>query len=137
MAKNWIEFIIPETAKPLVYYDDPFFKKYPAVTENKFGKGSLIYEGCLVTDEIQSKIISDKALEEGLIEKENHLIYPIVVRSGINDQGKTIRYYLNYSDKEESVVYSFPKGTNLFTAAALKKGDILVLKPWDVVIVEE
>ena len=62
MAKNWIEFIIPETARPIAFYDDPFFKKYPAVTENKFGKGTLVYEGCLVTDEIQSKIISDKAL---------------------------------------------------------------------------
>jgi len=59
------------------------------------------------------------------------------MRTGINDQGKTIRYYLNYSDKEESVVYSSPNGTNLFTNAALKKGEKIQLKPWDVVIVEE
>jgi beta-galactosidase len=137
MAKSWIEFIIPETAKPLAFYDDQFFKKFPAVTENKFGKGSLIYEGCLVTDEIQSKIISDKAMETGLIEKENHLTYPVVMRSGVNDQGKTIRYYLSYSDKEESVVYLSAKGINLFTNSSLKKGDSIVLKPWDVVIVEE
>ena len=137
MAKSWIEFIIPETAKPLAFYDDPFFKKYPAVTENKFGKGTLIYEGCLVTDEIQSKIVSDKALEIGLFVKENHLIYPIVVRSGINDQGKTIRYYLNYSEMEESVVYGFNRGINLFSNAVLKKGDNIVLKPWDVIIIEE
>jgi beta-galactosidase len=137
LSKNWIEFIIPETAKALAYYDDPFFGKYPAVTENKFGKGSLTYEGCLVTDEIQSKIISSKALETGLIDSENHLTYPIVMRSGINGQGKNIRYYLNYSDKEESVAYTFPKGTNLFTNALLKRGDNILLKPWDVVIVEE
>ena len=65
IAKDWVEFLIPETAKPLAVYDDPFFGKYPAVTENKFGKGSFIYEGCLLTDEVQSKIVSDKALEIG------------------------------------------------------------------------
>lgn len=136
-AKNWIEFIIPETAKPLALYDDPFFKKYPAITVNKFGKGTLTYEGCLVSDEIQSKIVSDKALEIGLLEKENPVTYPIVLRTGTNDQGKTIRYYLNYSDKDQSVNYEFTRGTNLFTGASLKKGDMISLKPWDVVIVEE
>jgi beta-galactosidase len=41
-ASSWAEFIIPETAGPLTRYDDPFLKKYPAITENKFGKGSCI-----------------------------------------------------------------------------------------------
>ncbi|MBK7628321.1 MAG: beta-galactosidase [Bacteroidales bacterium] len=136
-AKNWIEFIVPETAKPMALYDDPFFKKYPAITENKYGKGSLTYEGCLVSDEIQSKIVSVKAQETGLIEKENPVTYPIVLRTGTNDQGKTIRYYLNYSDKDQSVTYKFNRGTILLTGASLKKGDTVILKPWDVVIIED
>jgi beta-galactosidase len=136
-AKDWVEFIIPETASPLAMYNDPFFGKYPAVTENKFGKGSFIYEGCLLTDEIQSKIISDKALETGLIDKDKQLTYPIVVKYGTNDQGKTIRYYLNYSNKEQSVVYNFTRGVDLFTNKILKKGDNFLLKPWDLLIVEE
>ncbi|MEO8111594.1 MAG: beta-galactosidase trimerization domain-containing protein, partial [Ginsengibacter sp.] len=135
-ATDWAEFIIPETAKALAAYDDPFFGKYPAITENKFGKGSFIYEGCLISDEIQSKIIADKAKEIGLVD-DKQIVYPVVARSGINDQGKTIRYYLNYSDKEQSVIYNFDKGTDLLTNKALKKGDSLSLKPWDVLIVEE
>ena len=117
-------------------YDDPDFGKYPAITENKFGKGSFIYEGCLVSDEIQSKIISNKAIETG-ISAEKQLVYPIVMRYGINDQGKTIRYYLNYSNKEQMVVYSFSKGIDLLTGKALNKGDSFSLKPWDLIIVEE
>lgn len=136
-AKNWIEFIIPETAKPLALYDDTFFKKYPAITENKYGKGSLTYEGCLVSDEIQSKIVTAKAQEIGLIEKDNPVTYPIVLRTGTNDHGKTIRYYLNYSDKDQSVTYKFTRGTNLLTGASLKKDDTVILKPWDVVIIED
>jgi beta-galactosidase len=135
-ATDWAEFIIPETAKVLANYDDPFFGKYPAITENKFGKGSFIYEGCLVSDEIQSKIVSDKAKEIGMI-GDNQLTYPIVMRYGTNEQGKTIRYFLNYSAKDQSVIYSFDKGTDLFTNKALKKGDGFVLKPWGLLIVEE
>lgn len=136
-AKDWIEFIIPETARPLALYDDPFFGKYPAITENKFGKGSFIYEGCLLSDEIQSKIILNKALETGIIYGDKQLSYPVVVKYGTNDQGKTIRYYLNYSNKEQSVIYNFNKGVDLFKNRILKKGDNFLLKPWDLLIVEE
>ncbi len=136
-AKDWVEFIIPETAKPLAEYNDPFFGKYPAVVENKFGKGSFIYEGCLLTDEIQSKIVSGKAFETGLIDKDKQLTYPLVMKYGTNDQGKTIRYYLNYSGKEQSLIYYYAGGTDLLTNRTIKKGDSLTLKPWDVLIVEE
>jgi beta-galactosidase len=136
-AKTWIEFLIPETAKPLATYDDPFFGKYPAVTENKFGKGSLVYEGCLVSDEIQLSIVAAKAKELSLISKEDNITYPLVMRQGTNDQNKTIRYYLNYSGKDLTVSYNYSKGTNLFTNASIKKGDMISLKPWDVAIFEE
>ena len=117
-------------------YDDPDFGKYPAITENKFGKGSFIYEGCLVSDEIQAKIVSGKALETGLL-TDKQPTYPIVVRHGTNDRGKTIRYYLNYSNKEQSIVYGFYKGIDLLTNKTLNKGDNFLLKPWDLIIVEE
>jgi beta-galactosidase len=136
-ATDWIEFLIPETAKPLAYYNDPFFGKYPSITENKYGKGSFIYEGCLLTDEIQEKIVSQKAVEIGLISKERNISYPVVMKYGTNDQGKIIRYYLNYSNKEVQVVYDYPKGTNLLSDNIVTKGGRVVLKPWDVVIIEE
>jgi hypothetical protein len=36
---------MPEHAKPIAYYDHPFFGKWPAITENEFGSGTLLYEG--------------------------------------------------------------------------------------------
>jgi beta-galactosidase len=137
LAKDWAEFLIPETAKSVALYDDPFFAKYPAVTENRFGKGTFIYEGSLVSDEIQSKIVSDKALETGLINKDTHLSYPIVMKYGTNDAGKTIRYFLNYSGLEQTFNYFSDMGTDLLTGKTLKKGDSISLKPWDILIVEE
>lgn len=84
-----------------------------------------------------SAIVSQKAREAGLIPGENHLTYPVVMRQGNNDQGKTIRYYLNYSDKTIPVLYNYNKGTSLLTDATLRKGDKIILDPWGVVIVEE
>jgi len=136
-ATDWVEFLIPETAKPLAFYNDPFFGKYPSVTENRYGKGSFIYEGCLVTDEIQEKIVSKKAVEIGLTTKEKNITYPVVMKFGTNDQGKIIRYYLNYSNKEVQVVYDYSKGTNLFSNTLISKGGRIVLKPWDIGIIEE
>jgi len=136
-ATSWIEFIIPETCKILARYNDEFFGKYPAITENNLGKGSFTYEGCLLTDEIQSKIILNKAIEIGLVEKDKMLTYPIVMKLGVNDQGKFIRYYLNYSDKEQQVVHNYNKGTDLLTNKVLKKGDSFSIKPWDLLIIEE
>jgi beta-galactosidase len=136
-AKDWAEFLIPETANPLAIYDDMFFSKFPAITENRFGKGSFIYEGCLLTDEVQSKIVSKKGFEIGLINKDIQLFYPLVMKYGTNDQGKTIRYFLNYSDSEQSFILGYPGGTDLLTNNQVKKGDNITLKPWHLIIVEE
>jgi len=137
MANTWVEFLIPGSGKPLASYDDPFFGRYPAITENRYGKGSLIYEGCVVSDELQSAIVLRKASEIKLIDPEKHMVYPLVIREGTNDQGKTIRYFLNYSGKDLLVTYNYNRGTNLLTNNPLKRGDAISLKPWDVAIIEE
>src|SRR5581483_4526485 len=41
----WAEFLMPEHAKAVAMYDHPFFGKWPAITENEYGKGTLLYEG--------------------------------------------------------------------------------------------
>jgi beta-galactosidase len=40
-ASVWAEMLILESAKPLAFYDHPFFGKYPAITQNQFGSGIL------------------------------------------------------------------------------------------------
>ena len=43
--RYWAEFLMPEHAKAMAFYDHPFFGKWPAITENQFGSGTLLYEG--------------------------------------------------------------------------------------------
>jgi len=44
---QWAEFLQVTTAEPLATYDHPFFGRWPAITENHLGKGTLIYEAPL------------------------------------------------------------------------------------------
>jgi len=48
----WAEFIMPETAEALAHYDHPFYGKWPALTRNRYGKGSLTYEGTYLSDKL-------------------------------------------------------------------------------------
>ena len=53
----WAEFLMPEHAKALAYYDHPFFGKWPAITENQFGTGTLLYEGTYLSAALQTAVL--------------------------------------------------------------------------------
>src|SRR3984957_2200381 len=62
-VQDWAQFLMPDHAKALAFYDHPFFGKWPAITENQFGSGTLVYEGTYLSDELQTAVI------EGALEK--------------------------------------------------------------------
>ena len=55
----WAEFLMPEHATALAWYDHPFFGKWPAITRNHFGSGTLTYEGTYLSDELQRRVVLD------------------------------------------------------------------------------
>lgn len=134
---TWAEYIIPETAKPLAFYDHPYFKEYPAITINNFGKGTLLYEGCLVSDAIQEKIILQEIERANLKTPDQNLHWPLITKSGTNNAGKTIRYYYNYSSAPISFKYLYPGGTELISGKKVANSETLLIAPWDVLIIEE
>jgi beta-galactosidase len=136
-ASTWSEFIIPETAKPLAFYDHPFFGKYPAITTNNFGKGTLTYIGTIVSEAVMMKIVQNEVKSLSLNGKDENIQYPVVVRSGKNGEGKIIHYYLNYSSETHSIEFPYIKGKELLLKTQLVKGSKIQLNPWDLAIVEE
>ncbi len=133
----WAEFLMPETAKPLAYYDHPFFGRWPAITENQFGSGSLTYEGTYLTDTLQKDILLGVLKEAGLSGADQSIPAKVRVKHGVNAMGKKVHYYLNYSSDEQTVPYSYAAGTDLTTGAEVASSQSILLKPWDVAIVEE
>jgi beta-galactosidase len=134
---DWGEYLIPETAKPLAWYDHQYFGKYPAITINNFGKGTLLYEGCGVSDVIQEKLILQEIERAGIQTVDQNLHWPLITKSGINDAGKRIHYYYNYSSQKSSIKYLHQAGNELVSGKAVTAGSNLEIGPWDVLIVKE
>jgi beta-galactosidase len=136
-ASYWAEFLMPEHAKPIAFYDHPFFGKWPAVTENQFGSGTLLYEGTFLSDSIQTSILRDTLQKAGLTGPDQQVPASVHVQHGVNKLGKRLHYYFNYSSNSVDVPYTYDSGTNLLDGRATAKGGSLALAPWDLAIVEE
>ncbi|HEV2350597.1 MAG TPA: beta-galactosidase [Terriglobia bacterium] len=136
-VSDWAEFLIPDTAKALAYYDHPFFGKYPALTQNNFGKGTLTYEGTVLSDKLQSAVLLGVLEKAGLTGPDQALPPSVRVKHGVNRQGRTLHYYLNYSGDPQTLTYTYAAGSNLLTQNAVGKGQTITLQPWDLAIVEE
>ncbi|HEY0759398.1 MAG TPA: beta-galactosidase [Acidisarcina sp.] len=134
---TWAEFLQLTTAKPLAYYDHPFFGRWPAITRNEFGSGSLTYEGTMLSDTLQRAVVLGLLRECGLASSDQSLPPAVRVKHGVNPTGKRIHYYLNYSDLSLSFSYTYAMGHDLLTSRVIGTGSTMSLAPWDVAIVEE
>ncbi len=136
-ASDWAEMLIPDTAKALAYYDSSFLEKYPAITRNQYGQGTLTYEGTVLTPELQRAVMLDVLKQIGLSGPDQQLPPPVRVKHGVNRHNKTLHYYLNYSSEAQKFPYAYGAGQNLLAQQAVAHGQTLTLQPWDVAIIEE
>src|SRR5260370_13814298 len=129
--------LIPDSLKALAYYDHPFFGKYPAMTRNTFGKGTLTYEGTGLSDKLQQIVVLDVLKKAGVTGPDQDLPATVRVKHGSNRSGKTLHYYLNYSNDPQTFSYAYGSGVDLLTQTAVDRGKQLTLKPWDAAIIAE
>ena len=136
-VSDWAEMLLLDTAKPLAYYDHPFFGKYPAITENHFGKGMVTYEGTVLSEELQQKVLERVLDQAQLTGPDQKLPAAVRVKHGVNRAGKTIHYFFNFSAAPQSVYYAYPGGTELLSGLPVATGGEISLEPWGVAIVEQ
>ena len=136
-VQYWAEFLQLDTAKALAYYDHPFFGRWPAITSNRHGAGSAIYQGSYLSDKLQKAVLRSALQEAGLSGPDQELPAQIHTRSGVNGLGRTIRYYFNYSGAEVGFKYRHKGGVDLLSARQFKPDEMVKLGPWDLAIVEE
>jgi len=133
----WAEFLMPEHAKVLAAYDHPFFGKWPAITVNDFGAGTLLYEGTYLSDALQTAVLKSELEKLELDGPDQQLPAAVHVQHGVNRLGKRLHYYFNYSAAEVNLSYAYGAGTNLLDGKAVAKTTQLTLAPWDLAIIEE
>ena len=134
-AKVFMELLMPQEAEVLASYDHYNWKEYAAITKNHYGKGTAIYIGCM-TDDNTLKAVLTEALNSAEVEIPEYS-WPVIVRKGINDLDKCVRYILNYSAEEQNVIYHGANGTELFSEESVQDGDTVTVLPWNLKIVEE
>jgi beta-galactosidase len=136
-VSDWAEMILPDSAQALAYYEHPFFGKYPAITRNRFGKGTLTYEGTVLSEKLQDKVMLDVLQLAGLAGPDQSVPPSVRVKHGANRSGKAIHYYLNYSSNPQTLSYAYGAGADLLTQTSVAHSQQITLKPWDLAIIEE
>lgn len=134
---TWMELITPTTAKVLAYYDHPVWGKYAAITENHYGKGLATYIGCMTSNLVTEKILADAVQKAGLWGEDQKIYFPVITKQGINEQGKVVHYFFNYSAQPNTITYPYKNSRELLQDKTVNKSSTIVLAPWDVKIIEE
>ncbi len=132
----FMELLNPEGAQVLASYDHYNWKRYAAVTQNSYGKGTAVYLGCHVSDGMLREILSDILKEAGLWGREQEVEFPVIIKKGINDSGNEIVYYLNYSPEVQEVKYWGNEAEELLTGEKVCEGQMLRIEPWNLRVLE-
>ena len=133
-ARVFMELLKPEGAEVIAGYEHYNWKGYAAITRNRYGMGMAYYLGCMTDNATLQNVIKAALGDAGV--KLSGYEYPVIVREGTNDFGKTVRYFLNYSAKEQSVAYKYSDGEDVLTGETIKAESLLIIPAWDVRIVE-
>ncbi|RHN08117.1 beta-galactosidase [Roseburia intestinalis] len=139
-ACEWMELITCDTAVPVLKYSHPAYERYAAAAKNQYGNGSTFYFGTMFeNDELLESVLLSFLHETGfsggdLSSDAPH--YPLIIKRGINDSGKELCYYLNYSKDPVSVTHHGKNGVELISEAAIVCGDKIDLGGWGVAVVE-
>lgn len=139
-ACEWMELITCDTAVPVLKYSHPAYERYAAAAKNQYGNGSTLYFGTMFeNDELLESVLLSFLHETGfsggdLSSDAPH--YPLIIKRGINDSGKELCYYLNYSKDPVSVTHHGKNGVELISETSIVCGDKIDLGGWGVAVVE-
>ena len=139
-ACEWMELITCDTAVPVLKYSHPAYERYAAAAKNQYGNGSTLYFGTMFeNDELVESVLLSFLHETGFSGGDlssNAPHYPLIIKRGINDSGKELCYYLNYSKDPVSVTHRGKDGIELVSETSIVCGDKIDLGGWGVAVVE-
>jgi beta-galactosidase len=131
----WAEYLVPETCRALAFYDHPVFGAFPAVTRNEFGKGALTYEGTVLSDALQKKLVADCLNEAGIPLTDAALPEGVKAKHAVLADGSEVHAYFNFSNGHREFAYSLESGRDVLTGKPVARAGKIALGPWDLAIV--
>lgn len=108
-----------------------------AITQNSYGKGVATYIGCLPSRAIIEKVLENVLKKVGLWGIDQDIAFPFITKSAVNQYGKTVHFFFNFSEKTCMVIYRYNQGKELLTDKVINCNQSVGINPWGVIIVEE
>jgi beta-galactosidase len=90
----------------------------------------------VLTDALQEKVVAD-VLKQAGIAPEAGLPPKVRMRQAVGRDGRTLRFFLNFSGEPQSFPYGHGAGTELLSQKPVVAGERLTLAPWDLAVVRE
>ncbi|MEU6714372.1 beta-galactosidase [Nonomuraea sp. NPDC046802] len=133
VARHWADALEPEGAEPLASYDHHHFGRWPAITRNRVGEGSVTYVGTLPGRELTAELFRRIAPERDRLVTAD--APQVTVHSAVNGRGERLWFAHNWSDRESTVTLAAPATEVTGSREPLPPGP-LRLAPFDVRVVK-
>ena len=135
-CRYFAELLMTDGAETVLQYEHRYWGQYAAVTSHSYGDGEAWYIGTYLDKDVLRKVLEGiPLLSKNQV--DGNTLWPIVVRSGINEAGRKVHYILHYSEESEKWICPYEKVSDLLTGRKYFRGDKLELSDWDVYILEE
>lgn len=136
-VRCFAELITTDRAESLADYDHKYWGKYAGITHCGYEKGFTYYIACYTDKEILKEIYRKAMADAGLSSLIPGAYWPVIIRSGVSQQGKNLHYVLHYSEEEADFTCPYEKVQDILSGRIYYRGERVVLKDWDVLILEE
>jgi beta-galactosidase len=80
--------------------------------------------------------VADVLGQAGIV-PETALPAKVRLRQAVARDGKTLRFYLNFSGEPQSFAYAHRAGTELLSEKPVAAGERVTLAPWDLAVIRE
>lgn len=131
----YMELLKLQTAESMANYQHKYWGIYAAITQNAYGNGMAYYMGCYSSKDILKQVLTQAAERAGISRKRERS--PIIIRDGINAQGKTLHFVLHYEEETRRMRCPYEDVVELFSGRHYGKGEEIILEDWDVKILIE
>jgi Beta-galactosidase len=136
-VRYFAELVKTEGAKVQAYYEHKYWGSYAGITCSEYEKGFAYYIACYTDKETLKSVYKQAIKDAGLETVVPEASWPVIIRSGKNQENNELHYLLHYSEENSTFICPYDNVRDVLSGREYQQGDPILLKDWDVVILEE